>query len=66
MKNSCGYTWVDAFSNFHIFIDIDECTEGCDPIGGTCANHDGGFHCECNPGYSGSTCSTFGKLEKII
>lgn len=38
------------------YLDIDECVENrhnCDPSNSACVNTDGGYICECSPGYEG-------------
>ena len=51
------------------FKDIDECaapgTNGNGPCqnGGICINHDGGYTCTCQPGWTGDNC---GKGEKLF
>lgn len=42
-------------NDYFTYIDIDECSTGehrCDMLA-MCVNTDGGYTCNCNPGYSG-------------
>ena len=50
----------------YVFADINECdigTHNCNGIGAICINHPGGFHCECESGYTGNGTVCTGRLS---
>ena len=54
----------EYYGSYQFFPDIDECLSVSCLNGGTCINLQGGFMCECPPGFRGDTCG-IGKYIRV-